>query len=1469
MSFRLSMFKKFFSQIVVLSLVLTMVPARSVFAVDIEGFITDSALRTCIEEALSKNPGDPISDIEASGLGALICNSKGITNLAGLEYFTGLWNLSLAGNAITDLTPISGLSVLSLQLQQNQLTGSDLSSLSGYSSINMLFLWGNEIEDVSNLAGMSIFNLNLGRNLLTDEDVYSIAGISGLEMLSLDNNGIVDISGLSSLSGLTWLNLEENQIVNIAALSGLTSLNSLYLRNNQIIDIQPLIDNSGIIAGDNVDLRWNPLNSYVDVMALVSNGAVISYNYVCGDPLMTVTSPEECDDGNNDNGDGCSDVCTIEGVVAPSTCQEVTKGTDFVEIGWIDNSSNETAFEIQQSVNATDYTVVDDAILPETVDYTISPLTSGEKYWFRIRALNGGEQSSWLLCNPVETYVPPLAPSNLDDTNVYGNFMGVTWTNNSENVDNFVLEMSTDGLDYDEVDHTIASEWRGYGVDDLTENTQYWFRVKAVNEYGDSDYATLGPITTLGAEEVPLYLFGTKWTKEWQKSQNGVTYGVVLDDLGNIYTSENGWVVKRDANGNYVDYFVTGGSESTRIYDGDLYVPGTGTEIYDTNGNLQNTVIGSGYYSGVARDTSGNVYLADSANGEIDKYDSGNNFLMSFGSGELSSSGVHDIDIDSGDVIYVADVEYNAGILKFDQSGNYLGDFVTIGGGWNNQGIFIDDDGNVYTSGDGNVYTSGDGGTIKKYSSAGDILLSFNTSTWARDVYADDNYIYVAGAGQLLKYDMSGDLVDEYVGEVPIGQIAEAYDIDIGPSGIVYVADVEHDTGILKFDRTGDYLGDFVTIGGGWNNQGIFIDDDGNVYTVGDGGDVRKYNSSGDLLLHFNAGTWTRDIYVDDTYIYVGGADSVLKYDMSGNLINEYSQSTVVYGIVVDADSNIYLSQNTDIKKLDSGGNLLTTWGVSGYISKLDIDDEYLYVSGGSMDVAVYDFVGNLIDTVEVPEDSDGVAKDSDGYLFVAGQRSIYKYSSYHVCGNGLLEAPETCDDGNTVSFDGCSAACTIEQSIVISVCGDGIVSGAEECDDGNLINGDGCSSLCIEEEVDRGGGGGNNRDNEDEENDDEDIDVDQGDNADTNNQDEGGETPLINTPITVVPEEDEVEVTTEEELIVESIIPAQENAYDFETLLEMMDAVNNSESLANFDLDLIDSREMYTNPDYERLALALVTNSSENCVGENSMNCLKMIYGRDVQGLSEKEVGDAIVFQWLGEEILDPKITNLGGTTGSSPAILVLSQPNDHLAIDITAEIEKNGVAQSVPVMILEGDSDEEGKAVIDVTPSLLDGEYKARVRAIRDGEQIIGNEKLFTVEGSIDGNFYVSGLSVEEDETLDIDNLEVSEFVNDLLFYVEKFEPKFKVEKYVAYLKDEGKRYIVTGKVNLTEGEDNPVVYLAYKSVTFGSAVIADASQGGTFKTVVSKELPKSLHVLNVYAYDPKKNQSTSLKKITFNTK
>ena len=83
-------------------------------------------------------------------------------------------------------------------------------------------------------------------------------------------------------------------------------------------------------------------------------------------------------------------------------------------------------------------------------------------------------------------------------------------------------------------------------------------------------------------------------------------------------------------------------------------------------------------------------------------------------------------------------------------------------------------------------------------------------------------------------------------------------------------------------------------------------------------------------------------------------------------------------------------------------------------------------------------------------------------------------------CGNNIFEPilGEKCDDGGTVSDDGCSSACKVEQgwtcswfagsrSICVRVastafCGNGRVDAGETCDDGfPLLNGDGCSIAC------------------------------------------------------------------------------------------------------------------------------------------------------------------------------------------------------------------------------------------------------------------------------------------------------------------------------------------------------------------------------------------------------------------------
>lgn len=58
------------------------------------------------------------------------------------------------------------------------------------------------------------------------------------------------------------------------------------------------------------------------------------------------------------------------------------------------------------------------------------------------------------------------------------------------------------------------------------------------------------------------------------------------------------------------------------------------------------------------------------------------------------------------------------------------------------------------------------------------------------------------------------------------------------------------------------------------------------------------------------------------------------------------------------------------------------------------------------------------------------------------------------ICGNGVVETGEQCDDGNPSAGDGCDA-CAFEN------CGDGVVDPGEPCDDGNQDDTDDCTRAC------------------------------------------------------------------------------------------------------------------------------------------------------------------------------------------------------------------------------------------------------------------------------------------------------------------------------------------------------------------------------------------------------------------------
>ena len=185
-----------------------------------------------------------------------------VGSLVGIQNLTGLTSLTLSDHSISDLSPLSGLT-----------------------SLTHLDLWVNSINDISALSGLTdLTYLDLTGNSITD--ISALSGLTNLKELVLGANSITDIGALSGLTSLTVLTLYSNSISDINVLSGLTGLGdvdgpyyrpgpALNLSNNpNLTNIQPLLANTGLGAGDSVDLRSTNV-SCADVAALEAKGVTV------------------------------------------------------------------------------------------------------------------------------------------------------------------------------------------------------------------------------------------------------------------------------------------------------------------------------------------------------------------------------------------------------------------------------------------------------------------------------------------------------------------------------------------------------------------------------------------------------------------------------------------------------------------------------------------------------------------------------------------------------------------------------------------------------------------------------------------------------------------------------------------------------------------------------------------------------------------------------------------------------------------------------------------------------------------------------------------------------------------------------------------------------------------------------------------------------------------------------------------
>jgi tripartite motif-containing protein 71 len=384
--------------------------------------------------------------------------------------------------------------------------------------------------------------------------------------------------------------------------------------------------------------------------------------------------------------------------------------------------------------------------------------------------------------------------------------------------------------------------------------------------------------------------------------------GVAADAAGNVYVadSDNQRIQKFDSFGNW-----------ERTWGKDVVAGGgTGFEVCTVATSCKQGVVGGlgGEFFNpydVGTDAAGNVYVVDTSNSRIQKFDSSGNWERAWGvdvdsgggtgfevctvapsckqgaSGELGGelAGPHAVAADAAGNVYVDDTG-NLRIQKFDSSGNWeraWGKDVDSGGGTGFEVCTVA----------ANCKRGAIGGL------GGELDLSF--AGIAADAAGS---VYVAGTWRIQKFDSFGNWERTW-----------GKDVDSGGGTGFEVCTVAANC------QAGDKGG----LGGElYFPFGVAADAAGKVYVV-DAGNSRidKFDSSGNWER-----AWGKDVDSGGgTAFEVCTVATTCKAGTNGGLGGELSRNP--FGVAVDAAGDVFLgdSGGQRVQKFDSSGNWERTWG--------------------------------------------------------------------------------------------------------------------------------------------------------------------------------------------------------------------------------------------------------------------------------------------------------------------------------------------------------------------------------------------------------------------------------------------------------------------------------------------------------------------------------------------------------------
>ncbi len=188
-------------------------------------------------------------------------------------------------------------------------------------------------------------------------------------------------------------------------------------------------------------------------------------------------------------------------IASASSCNEVV-------ITFEDNSDNEDGFKIERKIEGGSYSVLK-TLSKNTTNYedvTVSPNT---KYYYRVFAFNtfgSSSMSNEFILETPPCGVKPNAPTNLFGQAISKSEITLSWKDNSDNEDGFILERKEEGGSYSPIT-TIQKDTNIYSDKNVLPDKVYYYRIKSFNSYGESDYSNEVKVKTLKEIEIIILRF--------------------------------------------------------------------------------------------------------------------------------------------------------------------------------------------------------------------------------------------------------------------------------------------------------------------------------------------------------------------------------------------------------------------------------------------------------------------------------------------------------------------------------------------------------------------------------------------------------------------------------------------------------------------------------------------------------------------------------------------------------------------------------------------------------------------------------------------------------------------------------------------------------------------------------------------------------------------------------------------------